>query len=35
MGMGIILNKRGGVGMGATRHEPAPLPSLNTAFLPT
>ena len=26
--MGIILNKRGGVGMGATRPEPAPLPSL-------
>ena len=35
MGMRIILNKRGGVRMGATRPEPAPLPSLNTAFLPT
>ena len=29
-GMGIILNKRGGVGMGATRPEPTPLPSLRT-----
>ena len=28
MGMRIILNKRGGVGMGATRLELAPLPSL-------
>ena len=27
-GMRIILNKWGGVGMGATRPEPAPLPSL-------
>ena len=26
--MGIIFNKRGGVGMGATRPEPAPLPFL-------
>ena len=26
--MKIILNKRGGIGMGATRLEPAPLPSL-------
>ena len=26
--MGIILNEQGGVGMGATRPEPAPLPSL-------
>ena len=28
MGMRIISNKRGGVGIGATRPEPAPLPSL-------
>ena len=28
MGMGIVLNKRGGVGMGATRPEPASLPFL-------
>ena len=27
-GMGFVLNKRGRVGMGATRPEPAPLPSL-------
>ena len=27
-GMGIVFNKRGGVGMGATRPEPAPLPFL-------
>ena len=26
--MGIVFNKRGGVGMGATRSEPAPLPFL-------
>ncbi|RVW26003.1 hypothetical protein CK203_115470 [Vitis vinifera] len=26
--MGFVLNKRGRVGMGATRPEPAPLPSL-------
>ena len=26
--MGIIFDKRGGVGMGATRPEPAPLPFL-------
>ena len=31
--MGIILNKRGGVGMGATRPEPAPLPSLVSSRL--
>ena len=27
-GMRFVLNKRGGVGMGATRPEPAPLPFL-------
>ena len=31
-GMGFILNKRGGVGMGATRPEPAPLPFLCVAL---
>ena len=32
MGMRIILNKWGGVGMGATRLEPAPLSSLKTTY---
>ena len=34
--MGIVFNKRGGVGMGATRPEPAPLPFLiqpNSTFI--
>ena len=31
--MGIILNKRGGVGMGATHPEPAPLSSLVSSRL--
>ena len=26
--MGIVFNKRGGVGMGTTRPEPVPLPFL-------
>ena len=32
-GMWIILNKRGGVGMGVTRPEPAPLPSLVRIYI--